>query len=430
MGLRSALINFIESRSSLKNPPVWLLKFMGSESSAGISVNNDNAEQLSAYYACRLLFSNTLAMVPLSVRFVDKEGNRFVDKNHPAYKLLAKKPNPFQTSFLWRSALVQMAIDFGNSYSLIIRNQMGMPIQLSRPIKPSDVEPFIFTDPNTGEEVLFYKIFNRHLPVYASDILHFRNPIVKGSSNDDNLRGKSILTAARESVGLGLIQQQYGAETYKNGGGKRIALTSDKRLEQPVKDALRKGWKDRYSGPDKMGEIAILEAGVDVKEIGMNPVDADFLNSRKHTALEVCQFFGLFQPSKIGHENNSNYNSLEQQSIAFVTDTMMPWFVQFEQELDDKLFSAKADADRYTKFNINSLMRGDTAARREWYRTLFNIGAISRNEIRAFEDMNSIADGEKLYLQQNLAPAEMLGDLMTLKFENKKKEVEPKTTEE
>jgi len=109
---------------------------------------------------------------------------------------------------------------------------------------------------------------------------------------------------------------------------------------------------------------------------------------------------------------------------------MMPWFVQFEQELDDKLFSAKVDSDRYTKFNLNSLMRGDTAARKEWYRTLFNIGVFSRNDILALEDMNAIPDGDTRFLQQNLAPADQLGELMQLKYENKKKEVEPKTTQE
>ncbi len=425
MGIRSLFTDFFERRATLKNPPVWLLKYLGNQSASGISVTHNNAEQLSAYYACRLLLSNTLAIVPLNVRNEDKSGNKYVDKTHPVYHLLAKKPNPFQTSYIWRSAHMQLALDWGNSYSIIIRNGMGIPIQLSRPLTPTEVEPFIFTDPNTGEEKLFYKLQNHRLPLYASDILHFRNPIVKGAAGNDGLKGKSILTAARESVGLGLTQQKYGAETYKNGGGKRIAITSDKVLDQKVKDNMRKGWKDRYSGPDGMSEVAILEAGVDVKEIGMNPIDADFLNSRKHTALEVCQFFGLFQPSKIGHEAISNYNSLEQQSIAFVTDSMMPWFIQFEQEISDKLFSAKPDTSRYAKFNLNSLMRGDSSARKEWYRTLFNIGVLSRNQILALEDMNSIPDGDQHYLQQNLAPADMLGDLMKLKYENKKKQVEP-----
>jgi len=428
MGVRSSIINYFEKRSSLKNPPYWLIKMMGIQSSSGVSVNNTNAENLSAYYANRLLFSNTLATVPLNVRRTDTNGNRYVDKTHPAYKLLAKKPNPFQTSYIWRTSLAQKVIDSGNAYSLISRNGMGIPVQFGVPMGADKCTPFIFTDPDTGQQILFYKIQGRNLPVYASDILHFRNPIVKGSDNE--LEGKSVLTAARESIGLGLTQQEYGNKTYANGGGKRIALTSDKRLDDKVKKGLRKGWKERYGGPDGNAEVAILEAGVDVKEIGMNPVDADFLNSRKFTHLEICQFFGLFQPSKIGIDTNSNYNSLEQQSIAFVTDSMMPWFVQFEQEIDDKLFSGKADQDRYTKFNINSLMRGDTAARKEWYRTLFNIGVFSRNDILALEDMNAIDDGDTRFLQQNLAPAEMLGELMDLKYSNQKKVVEPKTTKE
>ena len=430
MGLRSlasSIINNIETRFSLKDPPYWLLKSWGNQSASGISVNKNNAENLSAYYACRQLFANSLATVPLQVRRTDAKGNKNLDKKHPAYRLLAKKPNPFQTSFVWRNQLMQNAIDDGNAYSFIIRNGMGMPIQLSRPYTPNEVEPFIFKDPNTGEEKLFYQVQGYATPFYAADVLHFRNPIANA---DNSLKGKSILTAARESVGLGLTQQKFGAETYKNGGGKRIALTSDKKLDSTTKQALRKGWKDRYSGPDKMSEVAILEAGVDVREIGMNIVDADFLNSRKFTHLEICQFFGLYQPSKIGHDVNSNYSSLEQQSLAFVTDSMMPWFVQFEQEIDDKLFTTSFDSGRYTKFNINGLLRGDSTARIALYKGLFNIGAISRNEIRALEDWNPIADGEKFYLQQNLAPAEQLGELMNIKYSAAKKVVEPKTPKE
>jgi len=430
MGIFSKISNFIEKRSgggTLENPPYWMMKILGQSNSSGVPVNHDTAEQLSTYYACRKLLSDTLAIVPLGVRKELKDGTRQTDKNHPVYHLLARKPNPFQTSFMWRSQHMQLMLDHGNSYSLIIRNGMGVPIQLSMPLNPYSVFPFLFKDPVTGMEQLYYQIQGHDLPVLSRDILHFRNTVT-GGINQNLFKGKSILTAARESIGLGLTQLKYGSDVYRNGGGKRVALTTDRRLDPEVRKALRTGWKKRYSGPDKMGEVAILEAGVKAVEMGMNPIDADFLNSRKFTALEIAQFFGIFQPSKVGIEVNNSYNSLEQQSIAFVTDTMMPHFVQYEQEMNDKLFSSKIDQNHYTKFNINSLMRGDSAARKEWYRTLFNIGVFTRNEIRALEEMNPIIEGDKTYLQQNLAPAEMLADLMKMKYETQKKQVEPKQT--
>jgi HK97 family phage portal protein len=423
--LKSVIPKIFERReATLKNPPYWILKLFGNESDAGISVTRNNADHLAAYYACRLLFSNTMAMVPLNVYHRHTDGRREMDQNHAVFPLLAKKPNPYQTSFLWRSLHMQNVIDFGNSYSIIFRNSYGNPVELSRPYNDYEVNPFLFRSPDTGQEILFYKVTGYKVPFYASDIIHFRNPINQRFGNN-GLRGKSVLTAARESIGLGLIQQKYGAETYRNGGGKRVALSTSQVLKPDTRKALREGWKKRYSGPDRMAEVAILDGGVEVKEIGMNPIDADFLNSRKFTALEVAQFFGLFQPSKIGLDVNSGYNSLEQQSIAFVTDTMLPHVVNWEQELNDKLFSKTLmlDQGRYVKFNLNGLMRGDKAARKEWYRTLFNIGVLSRDEIRALEDLNPIAEGDKYYLQQNLAPADMLAELMQMKYENKKKDV-------
>ena len=135
----NAFTKIFERRDTLKNPPYWMLKILGNQSNAGINVSQNNADTLAAYYACRLLLSNTMAVVPLNVRHQHADGTREVDKNHPAYRLLAKNPNPFQTSFIWRSAHMQNVIDFGNSYSIILRNAYGNPIQLSS-LPPGIVE--------------------------------------------------------------------------------------------------------------------------------------------------------------------------------------------------------------------------------------------------------------------------------------------------
>ena len=46
----------------------------------------------------------------------------------------------------------------------------------------------------------------------------------------------------------------------------------------------------------------------------------------------------------------------------------------------------EGETDQYSvKFDLNGLMRGDTAARSEWYRTSIQNGIHSRNEIRQME---------------------------------------------
>ena len=58
---------------------------------------------------------------------------------------------------------------------------------------------------------------------------------------------------------------------------------------------------------------------------------------------------------------------------------------RIETELEAKLFF-EGETDQYSvKFDLNGLMRGDTAARSEWYRTSIQNGIHSRNEIRQME---------------------------------------------
>jgi len=441
-GIRSAIadaikvrtLDFIEKRSSLKNPPYWLLKMMGNQSHSGVSVSESNAENVPSYYACRLLISNTVSMIPLGVRQKDKTGNKIIDTDHPIHYLISKKPNPFQTSLMWLSAIVQNVIDTGNSVSVITRNAMGMAIELGRPLPSNDAKAFLFKDPESGRESLWYRITGYKLPIPAGDVLHFRNPIISGKSGDDQLNGKSILTAAKESLGFAIVEQEYGSKTYKNGGGERPVIMSNNKLEENTKRNIRNNVHKQLNGEDgTFGDSLVLEAGLTLGKFGMNPSDADFINSKEFSQREICQFFGMFQPTKIGINTNSSYNSLEQQSIAFVTDTMMPWFVQFEQELNDKLFSTRFDAGRFTKFNVNGLLRGDSAARTSLYKGLYNLSAITPNEIRALEDMNPMPKdegGETFYIMQNMIPIKDLGEVMKIKYAPKNTNTEPKNPKE
>ena len=56
------------------------------------------------------------------------------------------------------------------------------------------------------------------------------------------------------------------------------------------------------------------------------------------------------------------------------------------------------------RFNLDSLLRGDTEARGEYYTKLWNIGALSQNDIRRRENMNPIEDGDKYYVPLNFQP--------------------------
>ena len=52
--------------------------------------------------------------------------------------------------------------------------------------------------------------------------------------------------------------------------------------------------------------------------------------------------------------------------------------------------------------NLGEILRGDTAARTQYYKEMTYIGAISTNEVRSGEMLNSVNGGENRYIPSNM----------------------------
>ena len=102
----------------------------------------------------------------------------------------------------------------------------------------------------------------------------------------------------------------------------------------------------------------------------------------------------------VGDLSRSTFSNIEHQSIDFITHTIRPWLVRWEQAVARSLLSDEERSIYYAHFNVNGLMRGDFNSRMSGYAIARQNGWMSANEIRALEDMNRIpADqGGDLYL--------------------------------
>jgi HK97 family phage portal protein len=145
----------------------------------------------------------------------------------------------------------------------------------------------------------------------------------------------------------------------------------------------------------------LLEGGMDVKQLTIPPEQAQFLQTRKFQINEIARWFNI-PPHMIGDLERSTNNNIEQQSIEFVQHSVMPWLNRIEQEFTRKLFYEDEKPDYYVEFNVEGLLRGDVKARAEYYRILWNIGAINANEIRSKENFNPYELGEKYYRPVNM----------------------------
>ena len=377
---------FYRNKKEIRSSNNFTIGAVGS-SSSGVRVSEDNSIALPAVWAAVRLLSETIASLPLNVYKIDKDGSKYIDKKIPLNNLLSVAPNTKYTSFTWRNTLMNSLLLWGNAYCLITRNGGSRPIALEI-IQPDKVEVLEGDD---GD--VYYKIKDRG--TYGSmEILH----IVGLSFN--GLVGKSPIQACKEAVGFGLATQQYGSNFFQ-GANLSGVLEHPGVLTDDAANRLRQSWANRYSGLQNSHQTAVLENGTKFKPIAMPLADAAFIDSRNFSVAEIARIFRL-APHLIGDLSRSTYSNIEQQSLEFAKYTLTPYLINWEQELNRKLLSTKEQSTHFCKFRTNELLRGDVNSRADYYTKLFNVGALSPNDIRDMEDMNQVADGSNYYVPLNL----------------------------
>lgn len=379
-------------RQKPDNSSVWIIP----TTPAGQYVDQSTAETYSAVWRCVRVISSSVAQLPWKVYRKTARGKKEEDA-HPVAWLINTQPNPEITAFRFKRQMVRDALLWGNGYCEIERDTMGRPMWLW-PIEPQRVR----VERNESADVV-YRVTSQGRPevtIPAADMLHFRGP------DDDGMVGTSVIAKAKNSIGLGLAMEQFSATFFGNGGHVSGALKHPGKLSKEAKTNLRESFVKSHSGRNAMTPM-VLEEGMDYVRIAVPPEDAQFLGSRQHQVIDICRWFGV-PPHKLGDLGRATWNNIESQSIDFVTDTIVPWTCNFEEEVNIKLFGRQQRGVLYTKFTLAALLRGDTKSRFDSYAVGRQWGWLSANDVRALEEMNPIANGNTYLVPANMTTAEKI----------------------
>ena len=136
--------------------------------------------------------------------------------------------------------------------------------------------------------------------------------------------------------------------------------------------------------------------------LGVPPEQAQFLETRKFQLAEVARWFGV-PLHKLMSDTGVTFKNVEQLDIIFVKDVLMPWAKRWEEEVDIKLIG-RDQPGLHSKMNSKGLIRGDLTTRKEWYKTMWGIGAYSINDILRHEDEDPIGpEGDIRMVPLNMA---------------------------
>ena len=372
---------------------------IGTRSSTGMRVSPESAKQISAVLACVNKICKTQAMLPANIYTHTADGASKLAKSHPLFSVLHSRPNAMQTSFEWRQMMQGHLELRGNAYSEIISTSKRVVDQLI-PMHPDRTHPeqlqsgrirYRYNDPLTNQD----RFLNQE------QVFHLRNFM------DDGIMGQSTVRMATDTFGLALAAQDNYGRFLKNDSRSQLALTGASFKTKQDEDAFREGWQQQHTGEHRY-KVAVLKPGMDIKSIGVNAKDAELLDARKFSRIEICSLFDV-PPHLIGEtEKTASYASVEQFNIMFATYCILPRLILWEQAIQRSLLFN--DTTYHPRFSMNALLRGDTASRFNAYKIAVENGWMSQNDVRIAEDLNPIPDGDNYW--RPLAWAK-LGDVHT-----------------
>lgn len=226
----------------------------------------------------------------------------------------------------------------------------------------------------------------------------------------DGRWGMSAIAAGASVFGSALAASAAANKTFENGLLPTVAFSIDRVIKKEQRDEFRAAMDD-YRGALNAGKSPVLEAGMKAERLGIDPSDAQLLETRAFSVEEVCRWFRV-DPSMVGHgQAVSNFGTgLEQKMIAFLTFTLRPWLVRIEQAINTQLIPPADQARYYAEFSFEGLLRGDTAARTAFYTAMVNNGIFTRDEVRVLENMMPRGgNADELTVQSAMTTIENIG---------------------
>jgi HK97 family phage portal protein len=333
--------------------------------SSGANVTAASSLQLMAVYGCVRLITDGISTMPIDVYREKLDGSR-VEITKPTWLTQPSRDLDFSA---WCSQVLTSLLLHGNAYVAVLRNPNTTIIELV-PLNPDMIQVRIVNG------TLAYSINGQ---ITQAEIMHVKGLMMPGS-----LTGVSPIEAARQSIGLGLSAQEYGARFFA-GEGNMPGVIEAPRPMLPGKMAETASLWQRKRAKGGRGLPGVLDDGATWKPTGVTHEQMQFLGTRGFNAAEIAGQLFLVDPTDIGitlSGSTITYGNITERNARRLQVTFLPWMIRIENALSDLLASP-----RYMKFNADALLRSNLTERYAAYSTGIAAGFLTVDEPREWEDL-------------------------------------------
>lgn len=336
---------------------------------------NESPYTLSAFHRCVELISSSVANLPISVLFIDKQGNKKARNNH---RLNVVFQNMLLTRYQFIHNIVKDLITSGNAFAYIHRDNGGNVKQITY-LQPTEVQ--VVYNKQRGE--LYYQIpsISKQQKIEPYDIIHL------AQNSRDGVVGASTLSLMNRTLKSAGYAESTALNLFENNGqSPRGILTVESQLSHKQRDDIKKNWASNLSS----NGVCVLQGNMRYQSLSGTANDQQLLESRKFHQEQICQYMGV-PPQLLGMGEPKNIEELTNQFLMF---TLQPIITLIEEEFTRKLFAPNEKNFRID-LDENAILRMSKSAQANYYSTLLQNGCLSINEVRNELGYEAIKDGDK-----------------------------------
>lgn len=326
----------MEKRSTVSGETNW---------TSWIKGEDDYTEADSTYYKCVNLFAENIAKLPIITKMSTDMGDVDADKFY-LYEKLRLRPNDSMNAFETIKALVLMTKHYGSAGLYIDRDAKG----LVRGLYPVRINGFTIDDVGLIKSTKKNKVLVDFTCVdvqgtcFEKDIIILRDNSINGM---DFKRTKSYI---RDSINTNIKAQKYQSQLFANGLTNKIVVqyASDVKDEKELKKTQAK-FDRLYSNN---GRVFTVPAGYNVQSLNLSLADSQFAELKIIGKQDITSAIGV--PYSLIEKGSLT----EEETIAFLSNAIIPIITALEQEMDWKLLT-KLDREKGYKirFNVNAMLR-------------------------------------------------------------------------
>lgn len=398
--IKSSLAGFLGQTIKLTAGDFWQA-FYGTDSASGKTVSQQTALQVSTVWACVRLIAETIATLPIALY---RRGSNAAEvaETHPLHDVISRQPNAEQTPVEFWECVVASLLLHGNAFMLPTRSA-GRVIALEF-LLPQRMSVRRLS---SGEiEYTYIDLSGQRLVMREGEVIHIRG------FGTDPLQGLSPLAMGRNVFGAAMAADESASKMFANGMKLGGVLSTDQVLKKEQRDEIRDSMVQQFTGAVNAGKTMVLEAGMKYQQVSMTPEDAQMLQTRGFNVEEICRWFRT-PPWMVGHsaQGATKWGSgMEQEMIAFLSFTLLPWMKRIEQSINRWLLEPGERREYFAKFNPEGLLRADSSARAAFYSSMVQNGIYTRDDCREKENLpRRGGNADALTVQSNLLPIDKLG---------------------